>query len=253
LAQGINYLFVQERLDYPFIIDFHLFCESNYGKTYTGSKTPDFVILKEDFSEIGMLESKGEASKTSSITGNSGKLQSALNQLNSIQQFCVHKLIPCCTRLENDKKGGVSSIHYSIRDKICQPKANITTRIFRQHYASWFYLVGDFTIANTLLSNDGFENLEEDDNYNLDEEGQIYWVNRPIIEFDSENDSSFTNFRYQFELWSSRIKIGIYKSVIDSIGRGENQSPRDYPIDSNETYVRFKDGTVIKIGNDNNE
>jgi len=81
LAQGINYLFVQERLDYPFIIDYHLFCD-RLSITIDG-RTPDFVLLDKNLTKIGLFESKGEAAILDTVKG---KLSSAMKQLVSGKQ-----------------------------------------------------------------------------------------------------------------------------------------------------------------------
>ncbi|TBH76269.1 hypothetical protein EWU22_01600 [Aquirufa nivalisilvae] len=250
LAQGINYLFVQERLNYPFIIDFHLFQEKS-KKPASHKKTPDFVTLNIDFSQIGLLESKGEAQKGFKITGKNGKLKEALVQLESANWPSVNHLIPCCVRFEEDISSLKSGIHYSKIRKKQIKNSELQLRMFKQHFASWFYLVGDFTRASILIDGGNIENLENDERYEIgtdDKAEKIYWLKRPIsINFDIEGEKSsihlYTHFIHQND-----FNIGIYESVITQIVRG-NLDNKTFPfsINSEGNYKRFADGTLIRL------
>ncbi|WP_299253799.1 hypothetical protein [uncultured Lacinutrix sp.] len=243
LAQGVNYLFTQERLDYPYVVDFHLFHLKVYGTPYPKRSSPDFFVLKEDFSEIGLMESKGEGAKRNSI---SGKLQSALKQLENVKKPCVDALMPMCSRFEWETTGKKSSINYAFIKKDCKTKDNFKLRILRLHYASWFYLVGDFNRVEQLLNIEGFDDLEGDVNYILDttdKESPIYWVERA---------RSF-GFSKQFNihvdmLTSTEFKIGIYKKVIERILSNTTSVQTNFSSESDTEFERFRDGTVIKIG-----
>lgn len=250
LAQGISYLFTQEKLDYPFVVDYHLFCELFTIVIPDGSKTPDFVVLKSDFSQIGLMESKGEASKTSNITGTSGKLGTAMNQLESVDNPCASELIPICTRFENDGNTLNSAIHYALVSNECDQDEKLRRRVLRQHYSSWFYLIGDFTRATQLLLEEGFTALEDDVNYVLevdDNKTEVYWVERPFG-FEFLNDGTYSRFFIHVDMPARQeVKFGIYKTVVDRILNNSIESKIEFPEETTDNYNRFLDGTVIRI------
>jgi hypothetical protein len=257
LAQGVNALFVQDRLNYPYVIDFHYFHEKVYGTPYGVGSTPDFVVLNNDLRKVGLFESKGEGAVTSTITGINGKLNDALTQLEVITNPCAEELIPICARFEqnnDDEKN--SSIHYSIITRTCvQPTPPL--RILRMHYASWFYLIGDFTRATQLLEEKGFDNLENDTRYIAgidDQEKEVYWV-RQFLPLNLEDEKGQTTFGISLRnlFYRSNFRIGIYKSVInillnDNLNDGNLlENGIIYPKDNNEEYQRFSDGTLIRL------
>lgn len=247
LAQGVNYSFTQERLDYPYVVDFHLFHLKVYGTPYPKISSPDFFVLKEDFSEIGLMESKGEGAKRNSILGNYGKLQSALKQLENVKKPCVDALMPMCSRFEYETTGKKSSINYAFIKKDCEAKDDFKLRILRLHYASWFYLVGDFKRVEQLLNIEGFDDLEGDSTYTLDttdKKNAIYWLEQ------ARSFHFFKHLEINLEVFTpAQYKIGIYKKVIDRILSNNIIEQTNFPTESDTELARFRDGTVIKIGN----
>jgi hypothetical protein len=256
LAQGINYLFVQERLKYPFIIDYHLFCKKN-GIRVTG-KTPDFVVLSNDLKQIGLFESKGNGTNANKVIE---RLKSAITQLTSAKSIAATKLIPVCARFEKGRKN--SSINYLNLNNHCvktEKLANLNFKAFKQHYASWFYLVGDFTRAIQLLSkgdvkgentedsNNAFTTLENDPNYDGETNKDIYWVTRPF-NFRMINDNpSFQIWAYTLLTNRHFFKIGIYKSVVESLLKPELEVLPEFNIEKNNEILIFADGTILKFG-----
>jgi hypothetical protein len=259
LAQGINSVFVQDRLNYPYVVDFHLFHQRIYRIPYRKGKTPDFLILNKNRNKIGLFESKGEAAKNSGIAG---KLQGALIQLKSILKPCVDELVPCCTKFtDNSTDANKSSIHYNIFPNDCSENQPEPLRILRMSYASWFYLVGDFKRASELLLPEGLTPIipgEATDNitYDLDTDNnkkEVYWVNHNF------GRTSLTNaLRLNYEFWSDEnniapFRIGIYKSVVDQLLNNLLINENINNTTSDEIYERFADATLIKIGKDNLE
>ncbi len=252
LAQGINALFVQDRLNYPYVIDFHYFYEKVYGTPYGDRSTPDFVVLNEDFRKVGLFESKGEGAVSSTITGINGKLNDALTQLKVITKPCAEELIPICARFEqnnDDKKN--SSIHYSIITKACF-KQTPPLRILRMHYASWFYLIGDFTRANQLLEDKEFDDLEKDVRYTPgtdDQKIDVYWVSS-FLPLNLEDEKGQTAFGISVRrlFYRSNFRIGIYKSVIKIIINDNlSEDGIKYSKENTEEIHRFSDGTLIEL------
>ena len=94
MAQGINALFVGQRLDFPYIIDFDLAMErtSTILNIQTTGKTPDFVVVNRDLVNIGLFESKGTMS--GSAGGGSGYLSKAMEQINDVYHPCFNFSLP---------------------------------------------------------------------------------------------------------------------------------------------------------------
>lgn len=257
LAQGINSLFIQDQLKYPYIVDFHLFHKLVYKAPYGKGKTPDFVIFDEKRNATGLFESKGESAKKSGIAG---KLQKALIQLRGIIKPCTDHLIPCCTKfMDNSTKGNKSAIHYNLFKNSCDKNKPDPLKILRMSYASWFYLVGDFKRASELLSDENLTSIipqEATDTiiYDLeaDNNGQkVYWV---------KNNSGRTfltpELILHYEFWSGKFhqepfRIGIYQAAVDRLVNNVLQYDNFVAASSDEIYERFADATVIKIGRDN--
>lgn len=255
LAQGINALFVQEELDYIYIVDFHYFYEKIYGKSFGKGSTPDFVALSENYKELALFESKGEGSKNKNVNGKYGKLYGALQQLTTITKPCAKKLIPICTRFENDSKDAKNSaIHYSLVKKVCKDSFT-ALRIFRMHYASWFYLVGDFTRATQLLQESGFDTITNGETtgniiYELgtdNRDQEVFWVRlNPEIDWFSKA----LNFQLKgyVDLYFTNFRIGIYRSVIEQLANNNLNNENAIELTNDEEYQRFADRTIIKIG-----
>ena len=264
LAQGINSLFVGRRLDFPYIIDFDL--AKNITSTtlniQTNGKSPDFLILNRSLSEIGLFESKGSAGKEAKITSNNGYLKKAYDQLIAVTNPCFKNLIPICVRFEHNNdilppnspintKG--SSIHYELITQNCNANNDVET-LYKLHYASWFYLVGDFNRVSSILLDGNIEPIESenDPNYELDtttdKNNPIYWVKRNFL----DTDLTMGNTRLYLDIYLAKspyssFKIGIYKSVIDKI-LDFNIATENITLGIDIPYLKvFADNTVIKI------
>lgn len=257
LAQGINSLFIQDRLNYPYVVDFHLFHKIVYKVPYGKGKTPDFVVLDENLDKTALFESKGESAKKSGIAG---KLQKALVQLRSITKPCADYLIPCCTKFTDDTTHAAkSSIHYKIFANHCSKDRPDPLKILRMSYASWFYLVGDFKRARQLLNDESLAPIVPDqaaDNiiYVLqpDNRGQkVYWVQNSF-----RRTLLTRELELYYEFWSGKtheepFRIGIYQAAVDRLVNNSPQLDDFAAAPSDESYQRFADATVIKIGRDN--
>ena len=247
LAQGVNYLFLQERLNYPFIIDYHLFC--NKMKLSVSGQSPDYVILNSNLKTIGLFESKGEAAKKSNVNG---KLQSAFNQLYNAQNVLLHKngvpvnkLIPICSKFEFNQ-GKISSINYCFNSLRNRKSVFNRVDIYKRHYASWFYLVGDFTRATLLNNGEVISPLETegDISYNYETQTEIYWVSN----FPFRQIANYFNLKIDVLYFDSvGFKIGISKKFVHLlINTNIEEIPiQEAVIEGNMQW--FRDGTVIQI------
>tara|TARA_R110002050_G_scaffold158249_1_gene287509 strand:+ start:6199 stop:7353 length:1155 start_codon:yes stop_codon:yes gene_type:complete len=262
MAQGLNVHFCGSRLNFPFIIDFdlaknHILSQLNIQNS---GKSPDFLVINQSLDKIGLLESKGTMGGV--VSGKSGYLSGAMEQIDAVENPCFDYNIPICIKFENNNDvsdpfniptNKVSSVNYSVLENECaDPK--VLTRLFKLHYASWFYLVGDFERVNELLESGTITSLENDTKYEIDREtdakNPIYWLN-------SFEQSSFIskNFDFSLTLFNPPIpregkhyfRIGIYKSVADNLV-GEVDDGFPIPEVNNINYLKqYPDGTLLFI------
>lgn len=266
MAQGINYLFVAKRLNFPYIIDFDLAKEKTQGtlNIRTNGKTPDFVVLDSSMIRIGLFESKGTMSGV--VSGTSGYLSKGLKQINDVISPCFNSDIPVCTKFENNNDFNLqtiptnrkSSINYAFIEKVCAEEKD-TRLLMKLHYASWFYLVGDFDRVESIL-NDGIVAPIEDVNdpiYVLDTETDkndpIFWVKDAfrLSSFSKEFGTRLHLFITSRYFHRGELKIGIYKKVIDNLTK-TNDTNAIFQLPEEEiNYLRkYPDGTLLFIKND---
>lgn len=261
MAQGINALFVSKRLNFPFIIDFDLAKNQILLplNIQSSGKTPDFVVINDDYTKIGLFESKG--TMNGAVSGCSGYLGNAMEQINAVEQPCFDYSIPTCVQFKHNSdeantpniNNTSSSINYAFIQKECTDQ-KVLKRLFKLNYASWFYLVGDFNRVTSLLSEGTIENIlpENDPIYELDtttDKGNpIFWVKRPFENVFASRENGIEMYIgiHAFFDTGSDVKIGIYKSVIDNILSSPENS---FTIPEGEiNYLRkYPDGTLLYI------
>lgn len=263
MAQGINAFFVAKRLDFPYIIDFDLAKEkTKYTLAIQSSgKTPDFVVLNSTADKIGLFESKGTMTGTAS--GKSGYLSDAMEQIDAVDHPCFDCALPVCTKFENNNDhsqlplsiGIKSSINYALIEKGCTEKRD-TRLLIKLHYASWFYLVGDFDRVASILNEGSIAPIldENDPIYILDTEtdkdNPIFWVKDAfrLSSFSKEYEAHLHLFITSRYFRSGELKIGIYKKVIDIISKNGNDV-FELPQGNIDYLKKYPDGTVLYIKN----
>lgn len=264
MAQGINTSFVSNRLHFPYIIDFDLAKNKTLAtlNIKTNGKSPDFVVLNSAMTKIGLFESKGN------MNGNAtSDLISAMNQINDVISPCFDYDIPVSTRFQDNndfsnkrlRKIRKSSINYASIEIVCTENKDISL-LKKLHYASWFYLVGDFDRVDRIL-NEGIVTpiqAENDPIYVLDtttdKANPIYWVKKPLdlVTYSGEFETwlhLFINSRY---FRKDLFKIGIYKSAIEST-YSTNETNTSFQLPEGDiNYLRkYPDSTVLYIKNNN--
>ena len=263
MAQGVNALFVAKRLLFPYIIDFDL-AKQKTARTLnlqTNGKSPDFLVLDRTLTKIGLFESKGN------MNGNVTRdLRNALEQIDSVRNPpCFSVKIPVSTRFQDNndvsnktlRKTRKSSINYGLMSTTCVDAID-SNRIRKLHYASWFYLVGDFDRVDTILNEGNVIPIliENDPTYELDSDtdkgNPIFWVKEPLRNFtlnkslDMEMRLFITSRYFHF----GEFKIGIYKSVIDAISNNSEQIiPFELPQGEINYLRKYPDGTLIYLKN----
>lgn len=257
MAQGINTFFVVDRLGFPYFIDYDLAKEKTSIGFKNKSKSPDFVILNSSLSKIGLYESKGNMNGTPSKD-----LKSALTQINHVYNPpCIDYKVPVCTRFQNNndfsmkkpRKPRKSSINYALIETDCSDPKDYTT-LKKLHYASWFYLVGDFTRVNAILEENNIPEINQEDPFyeldtTTDKENLIYWVKSPL-NFNYSN--SFNELYIYLNNWSRKknnFRIGIYKSVIDNLVSNSNDRFL-LPEGDINNLKKYPDGTLFYLNLD---
>jgi hypothetical protein len=266
MAQGINALFVAKRLNFPYIIDFDLAKEKTQLtlNIQTQGKTPDFVFLDSSFEKIGLFESKG--TMNGSVSGKTGFLSKGKNQIDDVNNPpCFDFHLPMCTKFANNNDVNLaaipnnrrSSINYALRTINCGNRKDLQL-LKKIHYASWFYLVGDFERVDKIL-NEGvvIPILDNDDPiYSLDEEtdknNPIFWVKNPLRSLVSSKENGINIFIdvHTFHRPKSDFKIGIYKKIVEELVSNSNSdSNRNISENLDDiNYLRkYPDGTVLFI------
>lgn len=261
LAQGINALFVSDRLSFPYIIDFDLAKQKTELSLnfQTSGRSPDFVIVDSTLTKIGVFESKGN------MNGNvSRDLQNAMVQINSVTNpVCIDVKVPISTRFQDDngfsrrilRRTRKSSINYGLIENECSESKD-TSLLRKLHYASWFYLVGDFERVQSILNEGAVLPIQDDTKYTLDTEtdkyNPIYWVKDPLsfTVSDKSLDSETHLFITSGYFHNGELKIGIYKKVIDSItDSNEQNTVFELPEETIGNLKRYPDGTLLYLRN----
>lgn len=263
MAQGINALFIAKRLYYPYIIDFDL-AKQKTAKTLnllTNGKSPDFIVLDNTLTKIGLFESKGN------MNGNITRdLSNAMEQINSVKNPpCFSAKIPVCARFQDNndfskktlRKSRKSTINYGFIETTCAGTID-SDRIRKLHYASWFYLVGDFDRVESIINDNVVLPILEENNpdyvldIETDKQNPIYWVKKPLRNFITNksidmNMRLFITSRY---FRNGDYRIGIYKSAIDAITTS-TEAPNTFQLPEGEiNYLKkYPDGTLIYLRN----
>ena len=139
LAQGINFLLVQEVLKIPTPVDFFGYCKQIHNVEPTG-KTPDFIGCTNP-SHYNLIESKG--SLLSSDPDIKGRLRDAINQCDAGEKFLNGIDLPNAQRkfgalaifdfLDPKKSNNNSSIYF------CDPADDNITKEFEALPLLTFY------------------------------------------------------------------------------------------------------------------
>lgn len=266
MAQGINTLFVGRKLSFPYIIDFDLAKEKTQTtlNIQTRGKTPDFVFLDKSSSKIGLFESKG--TMNGRVSGKTGYLSAAMEQIDDVYNPCFDYAVPVCTKFEdnndvnlnvipNDKK---SSINYALSKIDCTNPKDLSL-LKKLHYASWFYLIGDFNRVNAILNEGNVIpiQIENDPIYILDSEtdkgNPIFWVREGYnFSLTPSEKKSFPIAYFSPGFWiKNESKIGIYQKVIENLYNTNGTDIIFELPESNINYLRkYPDGTLLYIRND---
>jgi len=251
IAQGIVWLYMQDN-GYPYITDFHFFAMNKGINIPRKASTPDFVGQDSNLTnEICLAESKGKESRSSGII--KAKLARALKQCNSSENiilgshFNVVKKLGFCTEFSDENDTNNSTLHFVDPEKDSFHVFYDDT-VMRFHYASWFYLIGDFSNAELLLSNEPIKWKKHNFDKEIIDEIE-YWVlnksKNDILNMLKGLESKINRIIYSHLM--DVVTFGISASVVkmlENIKQIKNIQI-DYVNKSTEEYELFIDGTII--------
>jgi hypothetical protein len=233
LAPAIGYLFAQEHLNKPFIVDFFGLMEVEAVKT----AVPD-MIAASPTGEITFIESKG-----SKDIRNKGKLRDAIIQSESaatLVEGAVDDFYGLFISIPKADADYPASIHYTSTINEGQRKAHDLRRIMLKHYASWFMLLGFQEEAKRLA------------------EGEAIIIKKPKKEVVVKKkkyyllDASDSLFFNAINIWDKQFKRARFAIAEDVFAflTGHVNSSIDFPsysqlLKQGKKYDLFADGTAI--------
>ncbi|OYU82528.1 MAG: hypothetical protein CFE24_15275 [Flavobacterium sp. BFFFF2] len=265
MAQGINTLFVGRKLNFPYIIDFDLAKEKTQTtlNIQTRGKTPDFVFLDITSTKLGLFESKG--TMNGRVSGKRGYLSKAMEQIDNVYNPCFEYAAPVCIKFEDNNDVNLdsipsdrkSSINYALSEIECTNLQDL--RLLKKlHYASWFYLIGDFDRVDAIL-NEGIVIPIQDENdpiyfldVDTDKDNPIFWVREEYnfaLTPNEKNNIPIAYFSAGF-WFENEMRIGIYQKAIENL-YNTNEVDINFELpESNVNYLRkYPDGTLIYLKN----
>ncbi|MFC6649358.1 hypothetical protein [Paenibacillus rhizoplanae] len=161
LAQAINYLFVQDFLNYPLVVDFDGYISRFPSTACYKGRAPDFIISQFGSTVVSILESKGSHPKN---YGSNLKavLKDGLEQCENARQFIssnnipinVHRTFASGVWFSSSNRTWDTTIGFSdpIEEKVT--KNFDDQKLLRYHYASWFSMLGLFDYSLQLISDE---------------------------------------------------------------------------------------------------
>ncbi len=260
IAQGVTYLFSQDILKQPIIVDFDGFIKNKKPKATYKGQTPDYIIQKDPNFEVSLIESKGHF-VTSTNKSTKEKLKNALKQCTNgetiitsiLSSYSVKNTYGTCLKLFNEKvpKDIESLLEYvDPEEKINNKEFNL--ELVQYHYASMFLLFGNLKIYKKLLNG---ELLIEQDLEEFKEEriiGFKFFTMSIFPYFESIIEPQFLllflwgeyEFGYHFGIREEIMKLLMGEEIsLSNIKLSLNEEhQKEY---SNSQYEYFNDGTLI--------
>lgn len=253
VSQGLVYLYMQNT-GFPYVNDFHFFCDNNQITIPVKTSTPDFVCQdKSQSNQLCLVESKGKE-KTSSGDIKS-KLAKAISQcisgeniINTNGNYSVIKSLGFCSEWSDENSLDDSIFHFvDPENEVHQQDTNSAPMRF--HYAAWFYMVGDFENAKRLVYREKII-FDENNFREIFVNDEKYWVLRRLPQLFKDNVSqrrsnSLPEINFLFiRLFGRR---GISNEIIQRLINQtyEKIAQIDFKNESTEMHEFFIDGTII--------
>ncbi|MEH7111566.1 hypothetical protein V7124_04180 [Neobacillus niacini] len=253
LAQAISYLFAQDILGKPIIVDFegYLRSQGHYIKVDKQS-SPDFVLCDSlKAKQIDLLESKG-STVNQVKNGLKSTLRVALEQCDSGKSILAASPIGSAVKNsfgtvvlfpEESVTSWDACVHFSDPEIETDVTVKDPLALIKYHFASWFMLIGLTEEAVGLASGENLQMMQPIEEKIVDDK-KYYILNKSHGLFPNIiNDDFFA------KIGSEKKKYGIASEVFELLSTGDFQSIKDHlliynPI-SNDDMELFSDGTII--------
>ncbi|RZJ53634.1 MAG: hypothetical protein EOO44_07860 [Flavobacterium sp.] len=254
ISQGLVYLYMQNT-DFPYVNDFHFFCDINYISIPFQTSTPDFVCQdRRQTNQICLVESKGK--ETTSAGDIKSKLAKAISQCDSGENiifkgnkgFHVKKSLGFCIEWSDEINADNSVLHF-VDPENDDFNKDISSAPMRFHYASWFYMIGDFDNAQRLVDGEKII-LNEFDFTQIPVNNKNYWILKNLPYSVREYQKTDLSIAIIDEIYFSNIfqgNIGISDKIMQSlINRAYDEiTGIDFKNESTKDCEFFIDGTII--------
>ncbi|MBG9657786.1 hypothetical protein [Cytobacillus firmus] len=250
IAQGINYLFFQERLNFIEIVDFKIFVRRYINKYPKGS--PDFIMTSVPGNNV-ILESKGNwtnyprTNLKNSVKSGLEQCEKGYAWLNSnLYSISISKFYTSVVRLKDDNTRWTELIYVDPEYSNIENKQKEITFL---HFSTWFYFIGLEGIAERLKD---FKNIRSIDVENLtfNEESIL---GDDFILFDIEaTKENYLSCLFACDAQKARFQFGMSKKVwnclFDIADYKDNTRNTIYDLKpySGKGLDLFKDGTLIR-------
>ncbi len=143
LAQGVSYAYWKWERGYHWIADFGPWV-SGLHPSYTGSKSPDFVMLNPTINDLAVMESKGTGSNC-----HKSSMGTALRQCkDAVAHPSFSRSFGSVLTLASQNPTGAGTLHIRDPEGTAQLSPELSYYVFRRSFASWFDLTGDEELAD---------------------------------------------------------------------------------------------------------
>lgn len=262
LAQAISFVFAQENLSYPIVMDFHGFLASQGAPAYPiDFVSPDFALLANDGDfKPSLLESKGTC--PSKITNAvKGDLKEALNQCQSANAF----MQGCCspklgakntfgTLVKLAETQDLWESHFSFCDPDEQGESiSDLFAVARRYYSAYFLIAGDPEFSKQLFNQQNAsqtialletKNISGSDYFTIRTDATRFNLFTPLLARQKNNKKQETPREWYIrkDLLFAIVNrdreslISIFKDI-DASTQGSGQQSIEF----------FRDGTACKI------
>lgn len=253
LGQAIMWLYFVENSSYPYITDFAFFCEKNGINILRNSSTPDFVAqdLKKT-TNICLVEAKGKELKSQSSL--KSKLKIGLNQckigqqiIQTQSQYKVIKNICFCSVFSTESETTNTKLHFVDPAELSNQNT-VNDFIYRAHYASWFYLIGDFSNAENLTNG---KSITFDTKLYTEKliNGELFWTvnlfERIIDTLVRIESPILYHILLPHYMGDRKVKIGIADKVVKTLVSDTITEFELFTTNSESIDIIFRDGTII--------
>ena len=233
LAPALGYLFAQEQLNKPFVVDFKGLVADDVAQT----AVPDQLAIALT-GEVSFIESKG-----SKDMRNKGKLRDAIVQsengatLVDLAAEAYYGLFISIPKADADYS---AAIHYTCTlNEGERTENNIRTLIYK-HYASWFMLLGFQEVAESLANGEPMTMKKPKKTVRIKKK-KYYVLNA--------NDSLFFQVIKVWDKQFKKVQFGIAEDVFTFLTSAEHTeisllSLSDFQKQGGE-FELFADGTII--------